>query len=29
MDLLYRNGGSEGRRLKDSSIIETEEQQYH
>jgi hypothetical protein len=29
MDLLHRNGGSEGRRLKDSGIIEKEEQHYH
>jgi hypothetical protein len=29
MDLLHRNGGSEVGRLKDSSIIEREEQQYH
>ncbi len=30
MDLLHRNGESEGRRLKDDgSVIEKEEQQYH
>jgi hypothetical protein len=30
MDLLQKNGESEGRRLKgDSSVMEKEEQQYH
>jgi hypothetical protein len=29
MDHLHRNGGSKGRRLKDSRVIGKEEQQYH